>query len=740
MQSAEQVLLFIELLIYVVLMLQVLFYRQAGEVEEYLIAFLGLSVVPTLLLLIRMTIPLVPLPPIEIIVSWGRVLPVLGFGALTQAFIRQPRWALGWLLGGLALFGILIALQLGGLPLPSVVVDAYYVALWVAALGGTVLSVFLAYRRQTSPLHRNRYHYWVVILALLVAAEGVSLAPGFLAQIVARGLGWVAAGLATYVILQVHPPELRTLVRQAFRFLALTLVLGLIFFGLLVTMQTVRWPTITQRESLLLTGVIAIAMAVLLPGLLSLSSGALNRLIFGTNYDEQEVVRHYGQSVSNILDIDRLAAVAFDVINHVFIIERGALLLVQFTGGGHYTILPVRGVGTVPTRLVELETYGTLLNRFRQGTPLTQYDIDVLPDFRHLPDEEREWLSDIQMELYVPIRSQDEVIGVLALGPKQSREPFRRGDIDLLCTLADQTVVALKNAQMVQELRRLNLDIGQLNVELESMNRTKNDFISITSHELRTPLSQVNGYSHMLAEELDAESPLRVFVDGLLKGTARLTEIVDMMLDVTRLDVGAVVLHPTPVEIKDVMQRAAGEWTSALEERGHTLTVDGFETLPTLEGDQKRLQQAFSQLINNAIKYTPDGGRIEVIGEVHGESNGLFMEVTVSDNGIGIDPDEQHKIFDKFYRTGDLMKHSTGKTKFKGAGPGLGLSLVKGIVDAHSGRIWVESPGHDEDACPGSSFHVLLPLQSPDPEYNPAKAETAIHHKDAIAIRQSSAD
>ena len=243
-----------------------------------------------------------------------------------------------------------------------------------------------------------------------------------------------------------------------------------------------------------------------------------------------------------------------------------------------------------------------------------------------------------------------------------------------------------------------------------------------------------------LAEELKPDSPLRVFVDGLLKGADRLTEIVDVMLDVSRLDVGAVTLSRTPVKINDVIQLAAGEWTSALEERGHTLDVEGFETLPTLDGDKERLQQAFSQLINNAIKYTPDGGHIQVTGEVHGESNGLFMEVTVSDNGIGIAPDDQHKIFDKFYRTGDLMKHSTGKTKFKGAGPGLGLSLVKGIVDAHSGRIWVDSPGHDEEACPGSSFHVVLPLHPPEPEYNPGKAETATHRADAIGLRQASSE
>jgi len=329
------------------------------------------------------------------------------------------------------------------------------------------------------------------------------------------------------------------------------------------------------------------------------------------------------------------------------------------------------------------------------------------------------------MELYVPICSQDDVIGLLALGPKRSGEPYRHNDINLLGTLADQTVAALKNAQMVQELRRLNLDISQLNTELESMNRTKNDFISISSHELRTPLSQVSGYSQMLAEELPPDSPLRVFVDGLLKGSERLTEIVNVMLDVSRLDVGAVSLSRVPIKIRDVIHGAAQEWTVALEERGHTLTVDGIEHLPSLEGDKERLQQAFSQLINNAIKYTPDGGLIEVSGDVYADKDGLFMEVIVKDSGIGIDADDQHKIFDKFYRTGDLMKHSTGKTKFKGAGPGLGLSLVKGIVDAHSGRIWVESPGHDEEACPGSAFHVLLPLRAPD--YDPVKAETVIH-------------
>jgi signal transduction histidine kinase len=591
-------------------------------------------------------------------------------------------------------------------------------------MAGATVAVWLAYRRQTSPLHRNRFRYWLVILALLVAAECVLLVAGFATFVAARVLSWGAAALATFVVLEAHLPDLKTLVGQAMRFVILTVLLSLAFFGILVAVQRVQWPTYTPYDSLLLAGVVAIVMALFLPGLSSLSNTILNRLFFGSNYDEQEVVRRYSQSVSNILDIDRLAAVAFDVIGHVFDVQRGALVLVQYSGAGHFTWLPVRGLGNAPTQLLEVDTFGILMNRLRQGAPLTQYDVDVLPAYRRVPEAERQWLGDMRMELYVPIRSQEELIGMLALGPKRSGEPFRRDDMNLLSTLADQSVAALKNAQMVQDMRRLNLDISQLNTELAAMNETKTDFISISSHELRTPLSQVNGYSQMLAEELGLNSPLSPFVTGLLKGVTRLTEIVDVMLDVSRLDVGALALNRSPVQIGQVIQRAVEEWSSALEERRHTLVAEGLDTLPALEGDEERLQQAFSQLINNAIKYTPDGGRIEISGQVYAESGGPFIEVVVQDNGIGIDLDDQQRIFDKFYRTGDLMKHSTGKTKFKGAGPGLGLSLVKGIINAHNGRVWVDSPGHNEKTCPGSSFHVLLPLHPP--EYNSVMAETQI--------------
>jgi len=147
------------------------------------------------------------------------------------------------------------------------------------------------------------------------------------------------------------------------------------------------------------------------------------------------------------------------------------------------------------------------------------------------------------------------------------------------------------------------------------------------------------------------------------------------------------------------------------------LTADDLEGLPKVHGDSQRLYQAFNNIIGNCIKFTPDGGSIHIAGRRVQEPSGdgaphEYVEITVADTGIGIDPDDQELIFEKFYRVDSPDLHSTGSVKFKGAGPGLGLAITRGVIQAHGGRVWVESPGHDEINFPGSTFHVLLPAST----------------------------
>jgi signal transduction histidine kinase len=124
--------------------------------------------------------------------------------------------------------------------------------------------------------------------------------------------------------------------------------------------------------------------------------------------------------------------------------------------------------------------------------------------------------------------------------------------------------------------------------------------------------------------------------------------------------------------------------------------------------DPDLLYKAFHHLIMNAIKYTPDGGEITVSGRtLSGRSE---VEVAVKDTGIGVAPEHKEVVFEKFFQTGEVLLHSSGKTKFKGGGPGLGLAIARGVIQAHHGSIWLESPGRDEAKNPGTTFYVRLPI------------------------------
>jgi len=147
----------------------------------------------------------------------------------------------------------------------------------------------------------------------------------------------------------------------------------------------------------------------------------------------------------------------------------------------------------------------------------------------------------------------------------------------------------------------------------------------------------------------------------------------------------------------------------AFEERNIHMTEEGLADLPLVPADPDLLQKVFHHIIMNAIKFTPDGGSIYVTGKHLNGSEPPQVEIAIRDTGIGIDPALHHLVFEKFNQTGDVLLHSSGKTKFKGGGPGLGLAIARGIVEAHGGRIWVESPGYNEITNPGSTFFVSLP-------------------------------
>lgn len=258
--------------------------------------------------------------------------------------------------------------------------------------------------------------------------------------------------------------------------------------------------------------------------------------------------------------------------------------------------------------------------------------------------------------------------------------------------------------------------LKQVQQTLERLDRSKSDFIAVAAHELKTPLTLIEGYAAMLrdASEPRKPTPFEVeLLEGINNGTRRLKSIIDDMIDVSLIDNNLLSLNFQPVWINRLLAVLNTELQPAVQERRQTMEIRAFNGAADMTyGDPERLLQVLRNVLSNAVKYTPDGGSIIVDGrKLPG-----FIEVIVRDTGIGIDPEDQAIIFDKFTRLGNIALHSSGKTKFKGGGPGLGLHIARGIIESHGGAIWVESPGYDEENLPGSIFHILLPLRSSPPD------------------------
>ena len=263
------------------------------------------------------------------------------------------------------------------------------------------------------------------------------------------------------------------------------------------------------------------------------------------------------------------------------------------------------------------------------------------------------------------------------------------------------------NDQMaIQDLQRTNKILRQLD-------RNKLEFIQVAAHELRTPLTVLKGYVTVLRSfpEIKANTSLNEVIDGIHKGAERMHEVVNMMLDVTRIDSETLKLSVVPVPLKSMINDIARDFVKSAEERKIVVNIDHDPETPNINGDPTLIQKALYHLIINAIKYTPDGGLVTIrTRPITMERNAPGVEITVKDSGIGLDAEHHELVFEKFYQVGDVAIHSSGKTKFKGGGPGLGLAIVKGVARAHNGKVWVESLGHDEVNFPGSTFYLHLPI------------------------------
>ena len=259
-------------------------------------------------------------------------------------------------------------------------------------------------------------------------------------------------------------------------------------------------------------------------------------------------------------------------------------------------------------------------------------------------------------------------------------------------------------------------DLQRTNNILRQLDRNKLEFIQVAAHELRTPLTVLNGYVKLLRSFPDISSNPVVtdVINGIIKGSDRIHEVVNLMLDVTRIDTETLKVVPEAVPLMEIIQNLVSDLERAAAERRLIFSIVYGADTPKIFGDPSLIRKALYQLIINAIKYTPDGGRVAITTRAcRVDSEVPGVEIIIKDTGIGLDKQHHELIFEKFYQVGSVAIHSSGRTTFKGGGPGLGLAIVRGVTRAHGGKVWVESTGHDEVNFPGSTFFLQLPIMPP---------------------------
>jgi PAS domain S-box-containing protein len=291
--------------------------------------------------------------------------------------------------------------------------------------------------------------------------------------------------------------------------------------------------------------------------------------------------------------------------------------------------------------------------------------------------------------IVAPLIAGDRVIGVASADNKTTRRPITLANVELFTLVSQQLATALEEARLYAEVERKS-------AELESASRHKSEFLANMSHELRTPLNAVIGFSEVLSERMFGE--LNEKQDEYLKDIhasgQHLLSLINDILDLSKIEAGKMELEPSDFDLPMTIDNALMLVRERAARRGIALHRAVDERLGQVEADERKIRQVLLNLLSNAIKFTPEGGRVEVAAKpVDG-----FIEVSVSDTGVGIAPADQEAVFEEFRQVGTADKRVEGT--------GLGLALSRKFVELHGGKIWVKS-----QVGAGSTFTFSVPVR-----------------------------
>ena len=406
---------------------------------------------------------------------------------------------------------------------------------------------------------------------------------------------------------------------------------------------------------------------------------------------ELEALGEVGQAVSSTLDLETVLSTIVSRATELAGMDGGAIYEYDENREEFY----LRAAERYPAELVEalrampiVKGEGALGRLAVSSEPVQIRDI---ADESVYQSRVREILLRLGYRslLAVPLLREDRLLGGLVVNRKSSGE-FAPKVIDLLRTFASQSALAIQNARLFRE-------IEDKSRQLEAASRHKSEFLANMSHELRTPLNAIIGFSEVLFERMFGEinDKQAEYLADILESGRHLLSLINDILDLSKIEAGRMELDRSDFNLPGAIENTLTLVRERAHRRGIALERMLDPRLSTIHADERKVKQVLLNLLTNALKFTPEGGRIEVRAGVQGS----FAEISVTDTGVGIAPEDQQTVFEEFRQVGIAAK--------KVEGTGLGLAISRKFVELHGGKIWVTS-----QVGVGSTFAFTLPLSA----------------------------
>jgi signal transduction histidine kinase/DNA-binding response OmpR family regulator len=363
----------------------------------------------------------------------------------------------------------------------------------------------------------------------------------------------------------------------------------------------------------------------------------------------------------------------------------------------------------IPELTINLVKYPEILKSFRTGEVVVVEDVLSDP----LMEEVKKNIPDLPFKsvMALPLAFRGEILGAMLLRATREETGFSENEINMARIIAGASSNALRNAALYERisikneaLERMNEELTIANQELENLTRAKSDFVSMVSHELRTPLTSIIGFSELLAEDHVGEltDEQEEYIRQILRKGKDLLALINDLLDTGRLESGKLALRYREVDLEDVILSVRSS-TRHVTESLPTINTHIPKDLPAFEADAEKITQVLTNLVTNALKFSPPGSPVDVIAtKIQGRresDRGDLIQISVKDRGIGIPEEERQRIFDQFVQVQQGSSRS-----FQGAG--LGLYICRSFVELHGGKIWVDSSVGE-----GSTFHFTIPIK-----------------------------